>query len=45
VPCTKTRYTIEGAPSAIVHLRVAAVDPTQKSGQGPWSAWASGTAR
>ena len=46
VPCTKTRYTLGGAPSgSIVHLRVAAVDATLPSGMGPWSAWASGTAR
>jgi len=46
VPCTKTKYTLGGSPSgSIVHLRVAAVDTTLPSGMGPWSAWASGTAR
>ena len=45
-PCTKTKYTLDGSPSgSIVHLRVAAVDPTSKSGIGPWSTWAAGTAR
>jgi hypothetical protein len=45
-PCTKTKYTLGGSPSgSIVHLHVAAVDPTSKSGIGPWSAWAAGTAR
>jgi hypothetical protein len=44
VPCTKPRYTLEGAPSgSLVYLRVAAVDPTEKSGLGPWSEWTGGT--
>jgi len=45
-PWTKRKYTLGGAPSgSTVHFRVAAVDSTQKSGIGPWSAWASGTVR
>jgi hypothetical protein len=46
VPCTKTRYTLDGQPSkSTVYGRVAAVDPTSPSGLGPWSVWAAGTAR
>jgi hypothetical protein len=46
VPCTKTKYTIEGAPSAsIVHFRVAAIDTTSSTGTGPWSDWVSCTVR
>ena len=45
-PCTKTKYTVSGLPSGSnVHFRIAAVDPTSKSGIGPWCAWAAGTAR
>jgi hypothetical protein len=46
VPCTKVKYTIEGAPSAsVVHVRVAAIDPRSSTGAGPWSDWVSCTVR
>lgn len=46
IPWTKCTFTLRGAPSgSVVHLRVAAVDPTSPSGYGPWSAWTAGTAR
>jgi len=46
IPVTGTKYTYSGAPSgSVVHFRVAAVDPSEKMGQTPFSAWVSGTAR
>jgi len=40
IPVTRTKYTLVGAlPSSIVHLRVAAVDPTSDMGHSPWSDW------
>ena len=46
VPCTKTKYKIEGAVSAtIVHFRVAAIDTTSSTGSGPWSDWVACTVR
>jgi hypothetical protein len=46
VPCTKTKYMIEGAPSAsVVHFRVAAIDPTSSTGVSPWSDWVACTVR
>jgi hypothetical protein len=46
MPCTKTRIMLDGLPpGAIVHVRVCAIDPSQKSGQGPWSEWIAATAR
>jgi hypothetical protein len=46
IPCTKTKYTLEGAPSlSIVHFRVAAIDPTSSTGQSPWSDWVTSTVR
>jgi hypothetical protein len=45
-PSTKTKYTLDGSPSgANVYVRVAAVDPTSKSGMSPWTPWTAGTAR
>ena len=45
-PCTRTKTTLGGLPSGTsVHVRVAAVDPTQASGMSPWSNWYSGTVR
>jgi hypothetical protein len=46
VPCTKSKYTIENAPpGSVVHVRVAAIDPTSPTGQGPWSDWVACTVR
>ena len=46
VPCTRTKYKIEGAQSSsVVHFRVAAIDPTTPTGLGPWSEWVSCTVR
>jgi len=46
VPCTRVRFTfVGGPPSSIVHLRVAAIDPTSPTGQSPWSDWIAATLR
>jgi hypothetical protein len=46
VPCTRSRFTFTGGtPSSIVHLRVAAIDPTSPTGIGPWSDWIAATVR
>jgi hypothetical protein len=46
VPCTKSRYTLEAATSAsVVHFRVAAIDPSSKTGSTVWSDWVAGTVR
>ena len=46
VPCTKSKYTLEGVqPSSVVHFRVAAIDPSSKTGQTAWSDWIAATAR
>ena len=46
IPCTKTTYKVKGAPShSLVHLRVAAIDPTSDAGMGPWCAWVVCTVR
>ena len=46
IPWTKTKYTLEGAPSlSTVHFRVAAIDPTSPAGIGPWSDWVTSTVR
>jgi len=46
VPCTKSRFTLEGAVSAsVVHFRVAAIDPSAKTGMTAWSDWVAGTVR
>jgi hypothetical protein len=46
IPCTKTKYMLEGAPSlSTVHFRVAAIDPNSPAGQGPWSDWVTSTVR
>jgi hypothetical protein len=46
VPCTKTKYTLEGGQSAsVVHFRVAAIDPTSSTGTSPWSDWVTCTVR
>jgi hypothetical protein len=46
VPCTKSRFTLEAAVSAsVVHFRVAAIDPSSKTGIGAWSDWVAGTVR
>jgi len=45
VPCTASKCRLEGQLSgAVVHFRVAAIDPTEASGQSPWTAWVAGTA-
>jgi hypothetical protein len=44
IPCTKVKYTLAASPSgAVVHFRVAAIDPHAATGQSPWSGWVSGT--
>jgi hypothetical protein len=46
MPCTKTKILLEGLPpGSVVHVRVAAIDPSQKIGQGPWSEWIAATVR
>jgi hypothetical protein len=46
VPCTRSRYTLVGATSStVVHLRVAAIDPSSPTGQSPWSDWIAATVR
>jgi hypothetical protein len=46
IPCTRTKYKIEGAvSSSVVHFRVAAIDPTTPSGTSPWSDWVACTVR
>jgi hypothetical protein len=46
VACTKSKYTLEGAPPAsVVYFRVAAIDPSVKTGQSAWSGWIAATAR
>jgi len=46
VACTKSRFTLVGAPSSsVVHLRVAAIDPSSATGQSGWSDWIAATAR
>ncbi len=43
---TKTRFTLAGLTSgANVSMRVAAINPSSSTGQGPWSAWVTGNAR
>jgi len=43
---TKTKYTIDGLPSgSTVYFRVAAIDPSESSGQSPYTPWATGVAR
>jgi hypothetical protein len=45
-PRTKAKYTLVGGNSgAVVHFRVAAIDPASPSGQSPWSDWAVATVR
>jgi hypothetical protein len=45
-PCTKSKITVEGLPpGSTVHVRVCAIDPSQKGGQAPWSDWIAATAR
>ena len=46
IPCTKSRFTLEGATSAsVVHFRVAAIDPSSQTGTTAWSDWVAGTVR
>jgi len=46
IACTQAKKTLTGfAPGAHVFVRVAAVDPTEASGQTPWTAWVAATAR
>jgi hypothetical protein len=46
VPCTRVRFTfVGGTSSTVVHLRVAAIDPTSLTGQSPWSDWIAATVR
>ena len=45
-PCTKVKIALDGLVSgSIVNVRVCAIDPTQKSGQAPWSAWIAATVK
>ena len=44
--CTKVKIALDGLPSgSVVNVRVCAIDPTQKTGQAPWSAWIAATVR
>jgi hypothetical protein len=43
---TKVKFKLDGIPSgASVAFRIAAIDPASPTGQSPWSAWVSGTAK
>jgi hypothetical protein len=44
VPCTKTKFKIDGEKSAsVVSFRVAAIDPKSPTGVSPWSDWVAAT--
>jgi len=46
VVCTKRRFLITGAqPASVVHVRVAAIDPSSPMGRSAWSEWAAGSTR
>jgi hypothetical protein len=46
VPRTKIKFTLQGLQSSsIVHFRIAAIDPSAKTGVSPWSDWIAATAR
>lgn len=46
IPCTTTKFTARpGTSGAVVHFRVASIDPSSPTGTTEWSAWVSGTAR
>ena len=46
MPCTKRKFTATGLPSGtVVHFRVAAIDPTVKTGVSPFSTWVAGTVK
>jgi hypothetical protein len=46
VVCTRRRYMLTGAqPASVVHVRVAAIDPSSPDGQSAWSEWISVTVR
>jgi hypothetical protein len=38
-----TSIEVKGAPRSLLYVRVAAMDPTQKTGTGPWSDWVAVT--
>jgi hypothetical protein len=43
---TRPRFVLADlASGAVVHVRVAAIDPASATGQSPWSAWVVGNAR
>jgi hypothetical protein len=45
IPCTKAKFTLDGVPtSSVVHFRVAAIDPSEKTGTTAWSDWVAATA-
>jgi len=46
IPVTGTKYTYKGSISgAVVHFRVAAIDPSEEAGLTAYSAWVAGTTR
>lgn len=46
IPCTKSKFTLDGLQaSSVVHFRVAAIDPSSKTGLTAWSDWIAATAR
>jgi len=46
VVSTKRRYMLTGAPPAsVVHVRVAAIDPSSPTNQTEWSEWVAGSVR
>jgi hypothetical protein len=46
VVCTKRRFLLTGALAAsVVHVRVAAIDPSSPTGQTEWSEWFAGSVR
>jgi hypothetical protein len=45
IPCTAPSFTLDGqTPGAVVHIRVASIDPALKSHVTDWSPWVAGTA-
>jgi hypothetical protein len=45
IPCTSPDFALDGQPpGAVVHLRVASIDPAVKGHLTDWSPWVAGTA-
>jgi hypothetical protein len=44
IPCTKTKFKVEGEKSStVINFRVAAIDTSSPTGIGPWSDWVACT--